>query len=120
MIKDEKLKIVSLAVALAGLALIFIVSAFTGPQSVEISGITENDAGRIVLVNGTINSYSTSNGNIFIDFGDDTGTINVVMFERTGRGHAYSLKNGDNVTVTGQVSIYKNELEIIANSIDVR
>ena len=116
MISDEKLKKMSLLVAIIGVCLIFVVSMLLSPEHMKIGEITEDIAGRIVNVNGTILDYSTNNGNIFIDLSDETGKITAVMFERTVRGHTYNMKIGDNITVSGQINIYKNGLEIIANS----
>ena len=117
MINDRRLQKISLVISIIGIAAIFITSALSGPQEFEIKDITEDMAGRNVVVNGTIISYNINNGNIFIELSDKTGNITAIMFERTARGHSYNLKRGDNVTIGGQVNIYKNELEIIANSI---
>lgn len=115
MISDKKLMKVSLVVALAGIAMIFFAGQLA-VQNTTISQIKEIDAGKQVIINGIISSYRNSNGNIFFQLGDGTGNITVVMFERTARGQP-AAKNGDNVTINGQINVYKNELEIIASSI---
>ena len=117
MITDQKLQKISLIVSIIGILMIFFVSMFASRQYTSIKNITEDMTGQNVNVNGTIISYSLNNGNIFIELGDGTGNITVVMFERTARGHSYNLKTDDNVTVEGQVNIYKNQPEIVANSI---
>lgn len=118
MISDEKLARISLAAAIAGLVLLFIAVSLAQPENVAISQITNSYSGRNVIVDGTVKSYSTSEGNIFIKLEDGTGNITAVMFERAARGQTIPLlQKGDNATVQGQVNVYKNEPEIIASSI---
>ncbi|MBS3051003.1 MAG: exodeoxyribonuclease VII large subunit [Candidatus Aenigmarchaeota archaeon] len=119
MISDEKLVKISLLIAILGVAMIYLSIALIGPQSIVIGDISKNDTGKQVTLSGTVNSYSIVNGNIFITLGDVTGNITVVMFERTARGQkeVYELKENELITVDGQINVYKNELEIIANKI---
>lgn len=119
MISDTKLKKISLAVAIIGVGMIYAVTLLIGHQEMQIRAITEDDVGRRVAVNGTVETYRSSEGNVFIKLNDGTGNITVVMFERTARNQQdiYNLKKGDKITVEGQVNVYKNELEIISNSI---
>ncbi len=118
MISDKNLKILSLCISLIGIAVIYLVSVLTGNTVIKISEITDSDTGRHVVINGTVTSFTTSNGNIFMEINDNTGNIMVVMFERTARGQdIYKFKENDAVLVNGQVNIYKDELEIIANSV---
>lgn len=119
MISDEKLVKISLLIAILGVAMIYLSIALIGPQSIVIGDISKNDTGKQVTLSGTINSYGAANGNIFITLGDVTGNITVVMFERTARGQkeVYELKENELITVDGQINVYKNELEIIANKI---
>lgn len=119
MIPDEKLVKISFLIAILGIAMIYLSIALIGPQNIEIREISKSDAGKQVTLNGVINSYSVVNGNIFIRLGDGTGNITVVMFERAARNQkdAYELKEGDIIAADGQVNVYKNELEIIANKI---
>ena len=121
MITDEKLAKISLVLAVIGIIAIYLSITLPGPERLKIESIDEKDSGRLVSVNGTINSISASNGNIFIGLEDATGNITVVMFERTARGQkVYELQENDSVVVDGQVGIYKSELEIIASKIENR
>lgn len=119
MITDSQIKKISLLVALIGLLLIFVAATWSEPQQIAITDITADGSGRTVLVNGTAESVRVSEGNVFLKVSDGTGNITAVMFERTARDNpeVYQLKKYDNVTVKGQVNIYKSELEIIASSI---
>jgi len=104
--------------AVIGIAGVVLVSFFTAPDRVSPGAIDEGLLGRVVSSQGTISSFATNNGNIFIQLSDDRGRISVVMFERTAQGtDVYSLKEGDNITATGKVLVYKGDLEIQADSI---
>ena len=119
MIQDEKLARISLGLAVIGIAAIYLSVNLLGAERIDIGSVSIKDSGKQVLVSGVINSFGESGGNIFIDLEDETGSITVVMFERTGRGQkeVYGLQEGDNISVNGQISIYKSGLEIIANKI---
>ena len=120
MITDEKLVKISLVLAVIGIVAIYLSVTLLGPERLEIGSIGEKDSGRQVSINGTVNSISISNGNIFIGLEDPTGNITVVMFERTARGQkVYGLQENDSVIVDGQVGICKSELEIIASKIEI-
>ncbi len=118
MISDRKLIRISLLVAVIGIACIYLVTFFIGPESRTIASITENDAGKHIIVNATVLEKRVKDGNVFLDLGDGTGNITAVMFERTARGtDIYAVKEGDDILINGQINIYKDELEIIANSV---
>lgn len=119
MISDSRLRKISLAIALIGIALIFATASLSEPQRIAIADITDRDSGRIVSITGTISSYNTKDGHVFLTVTDGTWNMTVVMFERTARSYpdVYQLKKYDNVTVKGQINIYKSELEIIANTV---
>jgi len=118
MMSDSRLRNISLLIALAGIAIIAVVAFLVKPGITQIGAITDGDVGERIIINGTIADYGTSDGNVFIDVKDETGAIEVVMFERTARGRdVYSLSNNDAVIVEGQINIYKGRLEVIADSI---
>lgn len=118
MISDKNLGKLSLLAAIIGIVMIYVATIIAGPLAMKIGDITDRDAGKNVVVNGTVTSYNVNNGNIFIRLSDDTGNITVVMFEREARGQP-KLNSDDIIVVEGQVNIYKSELEIIAKSIRV-
>ncbi|HLC67632.1 MAG TPA: OB-fold nucleic acid binding domain-containing protein [archaeon] len=108
--KDEKLVKLSLAVALAGIVALFMIILFIGPDMTTIGSLSEKDAGKHVVLNATVLTKSTSGNNVFMTIYDGTGNITAVVFNAR-----VTVKSGDNVTVTGQVNVYKGELEIIAD-----
>ena len=121
MITDEQLQKMSLVLAIIGIIGIVIVSLYTEPEKLEISKITEDKLGRIVQASGTITSFFTKDGHVFIDLQDTSGTVQVIIFERTARNQkdAYNLKKSDNVTVIGKVLLYKSKIEIQADKIEI-
>jgi len=52
--------------------------------------------------------YHTS-GHIYFTLKDATGTLNAVMFAGYRRGMKFTMKEGDNVIVTGSVEIYERD-----------
>lgn len=119
MINDSKIKKISLVITVIGLVMIYAASTYT-TNVMQIKDITRSSQGQIIGINGTVTSFSTTNGNIFMNVDDGSGNMTVVMFERTARNQdIYKLKEGDNIEVHGQVNVYKNELEIIANSVSI-
>ena len=102
----------SLVVALAGMAGLFAVTLFIGTEMRIIGSLSEKDAGHHVVLNATVLSKTTSNGNVFMTLGDPTGNITVVIF-----GSQLQPKVGYNILIIGRVNIYKGELEVIADSV---
>ncbi len=119
MISDKNLIKLSAAVSVIGIAMLFVAVQLAEPQAVRIVDINDAMLGKIVGVNGTIDSINTNNGNVFIKLYDGTGRIDVVVFERNARNNkdVYNVKEGWNITVTGKVAVYKAGLEIIAESV---
>ena len=50
-----------------------------------------------------------SSGHIYFTMKDATGTLNAVMFAGYRRGLKFTMKEGDNVIVTGSVEIYERD-----------
>ncbi len=120
MISDRSLIRISLAISAIGLVLLFLFVQFYQPAKIGAGDITEGMSGNIVNVAGTVDKINVNDGNIFIDFSDETGNINIVMFQKDAvNTDAYSIKDGDSVTITGKVTVYKMRLEIVASSVSL-
>lgn len=118
MISDEKLKKICLAVAIIGIVGLVIFTYSLEPVTIRAGEVTDRDIGRYVQIDGQIKALSINDGNIFIDFVDETGEIKIIMFERDARGKdIYDLKTG-NITVIGKIILYKSQLEIQAEKIE--
>lgn len=112
--------VVSLAVAAAGLVFLFLITISIEPMQAKISEVSSDLVGRDIVVKGKIDSYFTKEGNVFITL-EEGAKIKVVMFSREAQKQpwVYDLQKGDSVFVEGRVQLYKNELEIVANTIKV-
>ena len=85
---------------------------------VRIGDINEAMSGQIIITEGMVTSLSTKDGNVFLTLSGN-GTIDVVIFSKdAGKNNAYKLKINDKIRIGGRVSIYENELEIIAEKIE--
>ena len=100
---------------------LFIFVQFTEPLKIDVSRIDDSMLGQNVELSGQIESFSAKDGNVFFTLNDETGKIKVVMFESGAKRDAgvYALTDGSNISVTGKISLYKSELEIIADVIKV-
>ena len=65
---------------------------------------------RNIAVQGEVSNckYHTS-GNIYFSLKDETGAIACVMFAGQRKGLAFRMKDGDNVIVSGSVSVYERD-----------
>jgi len=116
----DNLTKISLAISIIGIGAIAILSLAIQPEQTKISSIDNSYTGRIVSISGTIKSSYSSNGNAFLEI-DGGGKIKAVMFENDAKNSpwVYEIRKGDNVSATGKIQIYKNEIEIIADSVKV-
>lgn len=85
------------------------------PEKVEIEELTASTTGEVVTVEGEVVSSSFRDGNLFLTVKDDTGELKVANFNSQK-----NFQEGDNVAVSGQVTLYEGEVEIIADSIELK
>ena len=111
--EDRTIKIVSLSLAIIGITGLGAVSLQSGYTPVNIYEISENMAGKKVVVNGTVHSSYVRENNLFMSL-EDSGIIKIVMFNS-----GISASKGERAVVYGRVNVYKNELEIVAEKIIV-
>jgi RecJ-like exonuclease len=95
------------------LSLIYYAGENIEPETVAIENISTTDTGEIITVEGTITSSSFIEGNLFLDLEDETGSISVSNF-----GANQNFREGETVSVEGEVTIYEGELSLVANSIE--
>lgn len=122
--EQELLTKISLVCSVAGLIALGFVSASVTSNVVKIQTIMPDSIGLVVKVCGAVTqTYTSKGGHVFLDVEDDSGTINVVVFENMAKGLSidpYELKLGDHVCVRGEVDMYRNELEIIPKEISLQ
>jgi DNA/RNA endonuclease YhcR with UshA esterase domain len=117
---DASVAKIALAASIAGIAGLFVLSQAMQPEQVKIADIDASDTGDIVLIEGKLTSASEREGNYFFTVNDGS-EIRVVVFESSARRipDAASARRGDSAKVAGQVAIYRGELEIIAQALNV-
>jgi len=121
MITDKRIMHISLVLVIIGIIGLFIILQFIGPMEISTGMVTSNEIGENVAVGGVVESYFEKDGHVFMDIDDGSGVIKVIMFENTAKSYpiVYSITENDRVFVDGKVELYRNELELVANSINV-
>ncbi len=115
--KEEKLLKLSIGVSVIGLIGLFVLSQNISPTTLAIWQVDSQGVGKIIQVNGTITSMSTSkDGHTFMDIYDSTGSIGIVAF-KSAKIDFTGISRGMNVLVKGKISEYQGRLEIIASEI---
>jgi len=119
MISDSQLMKLSLAIAVIGIIILFFIVQLTELLVVRITEINEAMSGQNIITEGKVSSFSTKEGHIFLTLSDER-EIKIVMFKDRAEENeiAYELKNDDKIRVEGKVSIYRDELEVIAEKIE--
>ncbi len=117
MIPDSQLFRISIAVAVIGtVALFFAVEFVLKPENVPIARIDRSFLGKEVAVTANVSGYAEKDGVIFLTLEEGNAAIKSVMFRRAGTA-VNGIIDGDAVAVTGKVSDYMGELEIIIKDI---
>lgn len=108
--EDKHLKMISLAIAVAGALGLAVISLQNEYTPANIYEINEKMLGKKIYVNGTVISFSETENAVFMTL-ENGGRIKAVFFDRV------YAKKGSNAVVYGKVNIYKNELEIVGEKI---
>lgn len=107
---------VSLSCSLIGIFLILIMADALDLSLIKIKDIDDRMFERNVKIVGIVNSVYANNNILIINVEDDTGKMKVVVFEKG----EFNLSKGSIVEIKGRVIEYNGELEINANSIEVK
>lgn len=118
MITDQSLMKIALIMVIVGIILLFLITIFIGTKEMTIGNVDERAIGQIIEIKGTVNSYFTKDGHVFMNI-NDGDEIQVVIFEKDAKviPIAYEIKNGDNLSLEGKVQLYKDELELVVSSL---
>lgn len=108
--KDKLLIRISLIWSVLGILFLLLVAEYSEPSRINIIE-AEGNIGKIVVIVGEINSFSSKPTVTFIDVKDKTGEISVVSFDKLQRPSCSSIE------VTGKIDVYKGDLEIVADKI---
>ncbi len=117
--RDETLLKLSLIVSVTGIILLFAFAQTPEIEIIEIGDIGKGMIGDNIEVFADVSSFYSSNGNYFLKINDKTGNITAILFKQEASNFDISrLKKGEQIKLSGKISYYKGNLEIIANKID--
>ena len=117
MISDKSLAWICLGITVVGIVILFFIVQLIEPLTIEPGEINRGMDGQAVVTEGSISSFTEKDGNVFITLNDE---LKVVMFKSDAEDSiVYDLKNDDRIRVEGRVSIYRDELEVIAEKIEL-
>ncbi len=120
--RENVIRNIALICSVVGLVLLYYASMHIGSSLTKIGKITTDSIGMGVRVCGIVENNKTSNDNIFLVVGDDTGIIELVIFAKSALKlnesdtNLYGLHVEDEICFAGVVDEYpkgSGELEII-------
>jgi DNA/RNA endonuclease YhcR with UshA esterase domain len=109
----RKILIVSIAIAIFGICLLFYVAKTSKPSFVPLNKIDSTYVGKIVSTSGKIVSVGYNKGNIFLTIYDRNSTLEIPIFSSVAKYLTLSFKKGQKIFVSGMVDEYKGKLQII-------
>lgn len=118
-VKDPIL-LISLVLALAGLLLIYIVSAGSQPSYTDLKDITLDMVGKVVRTSGRISDVQLNpKGHVFLTIKNDNKSLQIALFNdmvKSMNDNGIGVKNltkGRLINVTGALDIYNNQFQIV-------
>ena len=107
---------ISTALAVLGLFLLFTASNSLDPPTVPLSQLDSSYIGKSVTTYGTLTSNRKYETVRILEIGDgETGSLNKIQVPLFSEPET-SFKPGDQLKVSGQVKLYRNQLEILPPS----
>jgi DNA/RNA endonuclease YhcR with UshA esterase domain len=110
----EKITKLGLLCSLAGLAAIYAGAVYVRPSVTPIAKIDNEFLGLKVIISGQVVDLRDSNGHLFLKLRDNSGgVISVPIFSSTRSQLGDSIELLDEVQVTGEVGLYRGELQVV-------
>ncbi|OED30264.1 exodeoxyribonuclease VII large subunit [Methanosphaera sp. WGK6] len=110
--QDKQIFKISTITVLIGILGLILTYGYVTPEQLTIDKIDNSKLDNQVEIVGVIESQTiTKSGTRIIKLTDDTGNINLVIFSSTLI--ETELYNGMNITVTGKVTNYNGQIELI-------
>lgn len=120
MIKENAVIFALLILVVFGLSLIYYSVSLTESAETEIANLENFPKGSLVKISGEISKLSKSkSGNIYWTLDDGTGKITVPLLGSTADNYNDVAKNSL-VSITGLISEYNGELEVMPKEIGVK
>lgn len=113
--QEKTLLKISFITALAGLLILLFILDKIELSNFNISNLSENDIDKKVKIKAELLSIKETPGLYILNVKDFSGEITVIVF----KDEPLNLKQGDVLEIEGQVTGYKNKIEIIAKKITV-
>jgi len=98
-----------LFVAIAGIFILYIADKSIQPKNVKISEIDLDK--NFISINATVVSIKRTGSMTFIKVKDDTGAIDVVVFNENV--NTSSIRVGMNIVVIGRPEKYKEKIQVV-------
>ena len=119
MISDSQLCRISLAVAVVGMAGLFLAVEFlVKPVPASIPEIDGSFLGKEVVVAANVTGYLEKDGNAFVSLAGGGRELDAVVFARqVKKSGIRNVSEGDEVVVTGEIIDYRGEIEIVIKDI---
>lgn len=111
---ENSLLKISLVFSLIGILTIFYISETTTINLSEISDLSKEDLDNKVRIKGEIISIGDTPGLMIVNVKDLTDQMTIILFKDNS---TINLERGKIIDITGTLTEYKNELEIIADQI---
>jgi DNA/RNA endonuclease YhcR with UshA esterase domain len=113
--RDREVVSLSLAIATAGLLMLFFAASIAQPREVSIGELTSAQLGATVKVAGEVMKVKNHEaGHVFLRIHDGTGEVAVPLFKRVAEDVDKScLREGALIEVIGRVEEYRGELEVV-------
>ena len=113
--QDQNLFKVSLIIASIGTFIILLLSEYQEIELINIQDINKEQLETKVKVRGTILSIQETPGMYILKIKDSSATIPLIIFKED----PLNLERGAQIEVTGKLTEYRNELEIIVERIRI-
>ena len=98
---------------------LYVLTSQINSVHVNIGDIKKDYVGKNVNITGTVTGLKRSQGHLFFDLKDETGSVKVVLWNNSleflemkniSMSH---VKDGDLVNMIGNVQIYRGEIEVM-------
>jgi len=110
-VQESQLTKLCLAIAILGIAILFLLQYSTRPKSVLISQINRNMLDETITTKGIITNIQQTPGLYIITLTQNSNSIPIIVIK------SQEIKFSKEIHVTGTIAVYNNQLEILAKEI---